>query len=375
MCRGGGEQVALCFHKAFPAAPIYTLCYGSELTFPEFKECDIRPSWLQNFVKTDEMMKKVFFPFGILAMKSLNLSDYDVVLMSGTHCAKYVKTHKRALVISYSFTPFRLAWDPASYPQYVLSTGWKRMLFDQVISILRTIDKNAAQRPNHFVAMTDETADRLRNAYDRNDVIRIINPPVKVNNFNVSPGDKNSYFLVVSRLEYYKKVDLVIDAFNELGYRLVVVGKGTQESEIKNRAKSNIEFMSGLSAEKLAEVYANCRAFIFPQHEDYGITPLEANACGKPVIAYGAGGVVTTQIPVGDESSVANSTAIFFEEQDINHLINAVKKFERLEPFFDPLFIRKNAEKFDEAIFISKIQKYVKEMYRNTFVEEEVLTR
>ena len=122
MCRAGGEQVALCFHKAFPDAPIFTQCYQPELTFPEFKECDIRTSWLQKFVKTDDAMKKVFFPFGIWAMQSHDLTEYDVILMSGTHCAKYVKVRPDSLVISYSFTPFRLAWDPISYAQYAESS-------------------------------------------------------------------------------------------------------------------------------------------------------------------------------------------------------------------------------------------------------------
>ncbi|HEX9956962.1 MAG TPA: glycosyltransferase [Fibrella sp.] len=305
-------------------------------------------------------MKRLFFPLGVWAMQSHDLSAYDVVLMSGTHCAKYVKVRPDALVISYSFTPFRLAWDPESYAQYTQSKGVRRKLFDLVVDRLRSIDFRAAQRTDYFVAMTPETAERLQTAYQVRKEIPIINPPVNTANFFVNKEPK-SYFLVVSRLEYYKKVDLVIDVFNRLGYPLVVVGKGLQADEIKAQANSNVTFLSGLSAQELAQVYANCRAFIFPQHEDYGITPLEANAAGRPVIAYGKGGVLATQIPVDQDASQA--TALFFGEQTVASLTEAIRQFERLEDQFDPQFIRRHSEQFDETLFIQKIQDLVHEKY------------
>lgn len=369
MCRAGGEQVALCFHKAFPDAPIYTQCYQSSLTFSEFTNCDIRPSWLQNFVRTDNQMKALFFPLGIWAMQSQDLRQYDVVLMSSTHCAKYVKVSDSALVINYCHTPFRLAWDPQSYAQYNESNGLKRKLFNLVIKLLRRIDFKYAQRPDYFLANTEETAERARVNYGAIDPV-VIYPPVNSKNFYV--GSHKKYFLVVSRLEYYKKVDLVVDAFNKLGYSLVVVGKGVQADEIKATAKPNVTFLSGLSADELADVYANCRAFIFPQHEDYGITPLEANAAGRPVIAYKAGGVLSTQIPVTDNP--AKATALFFDNQDTNDLISAIKKFETIEDAFDAAFIRNHAEAYDEDIFINKIQSFVKEKFVQ-HTEKEVVEK
>ncbi len=277
--------------------------------------------------------------------------------MSGTHCAKYVKVRPDTLVISYSFTPFRLAWEPQSYAQYSGAGPVKRAAFDAVLAYLRKTDFKFGQRPNYYIGMTDETANRLRQTYDVNNPIEIINPPVSVEKFHVSDRPKE-YFLIVSRLEYYKKVDLAIEAFNELGYPLVIVGRGLQADEIKARAKSNVTFMSGLSAKELADVYAGCRAFIFPQHEDYGITPLEANAAGRPVIAYGAGGVLATQLPV--QQDVSRATALFFTEQTSASLIEAVKKFEVIEHEFDSGFIRKHAEGFDESLFIRRIQNFVK---------------
>ena len=293
-------------------------------------------------------------------MQSHDLTQFDVVLMSGTHCAKYVKVRPDALVISYSFTPFRLAWEPQSYAQYADGGAVKRRLFDAVLGYLRRVDFKFGQRPNYYVGMTEETANRLRTTYQVAKPIEIINPPVNAEKFYVSDLPKD-YFLVVSRLEYYKKVDLVIDAFNELGYPLVVVGRGLQADEIKARAKDNVRFLSGLSASELADVYAGCRAFIFPQHEDYGITPLEANAAGRPVIAYGAGGVLATQIPV--TANVTKATALFFTEQTVQNLIDAVRAFETIEHQFDSTFIRHHAEQFDEPLFISRIQQFVQDKY------------
>ncbi len=358
MCRAGGEQVALCFHKAFPLAPIYTQCYQPNLTFSEFADCDIRPSWLQKFARTDNQMKALFFPLGIWAMQSQDLREYDVVLMSSTHCAKYVKVRDDALVINYCHTPFRLAWDPQSYAQYNDSSGLKRKLFNFVVKILRQVDFEYAQRPDYFLANTEETAERARVNYGAVHPV-VIYPPVNSKNFYVGP--RKEYFLVVSRLEYYKRIDLVVEAFNQLGYQLIVVGKGVQADEIKATAKANITFLSGLSADELADIYANCRAFIFPQHEDYGITPLEANAAGRPVIAYRAGGVLSTQIPVTDNP--AKATALFFDNQNVNDLISAVRKFEVIEDSFDPIFIRNHAEAYDEDIFINKIRSFVNEKF------------
>ncbi|GAB3641880.1 glycosyltransferase family 4 protein [Spirosoma arcticum] len=360
MCRAGGEQVALCFHKAFPEAPIYTQCYQPNLTFPEFQHCDVRTTWLQRIAKTDDVMKNLFFPLGVWAMQSHDLTEFDVVLMSGTHCAKYVKVRSDALVVSYSFTPFRLVWDPVSYAQYAEAGPARRKVFDGVLRYLRSVDFRFGQRPDYYVAMTEETSERLRKAYQVKNAIDIINPPVNTQNFYVSNKPKD-YFLVVSRLEYYKKVDLVVDAFNQLGYPLIIVGKGVQAEEIKSRANKNITFMSGLSAQELADVYAGCRAFIFPQHEDYGITPLEANAAGRPVIAYQAGGVLTTQNPVANDP--ADATAVFFGNQTVDDLIDAVKRYEQIEDQFDSAFIRAHAESFDELKFISKIRQFVADKY------------
>lgn len=358
-CKAGGEQVALTFHKAFPHAPIYTLSYNPNDTFPEFKNCDIRTSWFQHITSNENRLKKLFFPLGVMAMRSLYLDEYDIVLISGTHCGKYVRFSKKTIVIGYCFTPFRLAWNPASYAEFSNTKGIKKLLLQGVVSALKKIDYKYAQRVDFFLAMTAETKERIEQSYSPRNEIEIINPPVNnLDKFNVNQEPKN-YYLLVSRLEYYKKVDLAILAFNKLKGQLVIVGRGSKEQELKDLADPNqVVFKKDLSTKELTELYSNCKAFIFPQHEDYGLTALEANAAGRPVIAFGKGGVLDTQIPITSKSSYKNCTAVFFKNQTVEDLTLAVNQFEKLneEEAFDPNFIRKHAETFSEQRFIEKIR-------------------
>lgn len=357
--KGGAEQVALSFHNAFPNAPIYTLAYDANSTYPEFKDCNIKVSWFGQFIKSEKNMKRLFFPLGVLAMQRLDLREYDVVLQSTTHCAKYVQTADDALVITYCHNPFRLVWDTDSYDKVKQANRLKRTLYGKVISILKKIDTDAAKRTDWFITNAQEVVHRIKQAYNPLNEITVINPPVRCSNFYVS-NSVSDYYLIVSRFESYKKVDLVIEAFNKMpDKKLVIVGKGSREKEIKENAGNNITFLTGLDAADLARLYANCKAFIFPQLEDYGITPLEANASGRPVIAYGKGGVLDTMIPFTGDSSKA--TAVFFNEQTVQALQDAVNLFEQLE--FDPAFLRAHAQYFDESQFVLKIRSYVQSRY------------
>lgn len=354
MRRGGAEQVVLYFHKAFPDAPIYTMAYQANNTYPEFKNCNIITSWYNKFVSKEKWMKLFFYPFGALAMQQLDVSGFDVVLMSSTYCAKYVKVSENTIVINYCHTPFRLAWYSESYQEYITATGLKKFFYNFVISRLKVIDFKAAQRTNYFITNATEIVKRINNVYKPQNEVVVIKPPVNIENFYVSKNIKD-YFLVVCRLEYYKKADLVVNAFNELGLPLIVVGKGSKEKELKLIAKDNIVFKQGLSAEELGKLYSECKALIFPQEEDYGITPLEAAASGRPVIAYGKGGVWETMIPYSEENR--NATALFFDEQTVESLKGAVLKFQNIN--FDSIFIRNHAEKFRTELFVTQIQDFV----------------
>ncbi|MFB0497404.1 glycosyltransferase involved in cell wall biosynthesis [Mucilaginibacter sp. OAE612] len=357
--KGGAEQVALSFHHAYPSAPIYTLSYDAANTYPEFKSCDIRTSWFGKFIKKEKNMKRFFYPLGVMAMQRLDLTDYDVILQSTTHCAKYVKAGANTLVITYCHNPFRLVWSPDSYEKVRESGNLKRRLLNKVLATLKSIDIEAADRTDWFITNAREVVSRIEKAYHPKNPIVVINPPVRIENFYVS-NSVSDYFLVVSRFESYKKVDLVIETFNQMpNKKLLIVGKGSREKELKEIANSNITFLSGLDARNLAKLYANCKAFIFPQLEDYGITPLEANASGRPVIAYNKGGVLDTMIPYTDNPM--KSTAIFFEHQTVESLKEAILLFEQLE--FDTAFISAHARGFDENHFIEKIRAFVSEKY------------
>lgn len=353
---GGAERVCLCYHYAFPNADFYTIAYNPNGTFEEFKNFKINTNWYSKIAQTQKQYQKYFFPLGILAARMLDLRNYDVVIQCGTHCSKYVQVSKNSLVFSYCHTPFRLAWQPNSYAQYIESKGFNKFIFNIIIYFLKKIDKYFSKRTNFYITNAKEPLNRIFNYYKFKNEVKIIPPPVNISQFYISKNPKEYYF-IVSRLEYYKKVHLVINVFNKLGKNLIVVGKGTQEEYLKSIAKSNITFKKGLSEAELADLYANCKGFLMPQHEDYGITPLEANASGRPVIAYAKGGVLETMIPYTNNEN--ECTALFFEHQTEESLTNAILKFETLN--FNSQFIRKHAEKFDEPIFVEKIKNFVLE--------------
>lgn len=355
MRRGGAEQVVLSIMKAFPDADLFTLCYQPHLTYPEFKKYNIKTSLFQHIARTEKQMKWLFFPLGIISMKLLKLKGYDIVIISNTFCGKYVSIEPSSKIFIYTYTPFRLAWNPASYKEYSESRGLYKYFFNLVIKCLRYIDKREASKGDFHVGMTEETAERIKDAYGASEVT-IIHPPVKSANFYVNELSPKDYYLLVSRLEFYKKVDLAIEAFNELGLSLIIVGNGSKRQKLVSMAKENISFKSGLSSAELADLYANCKALIFPQYEDYGITPLEANASGRPVIAYAKGGILETMISYNGANK-NQYTSFFFNRQDKEALIKAIEEFETLE--VNSKFIHSHALKFDESVFINELVNFV----------------
>lgn len=360
MRRGGGEQVALSFCRAFPEAPLYTLCYRPELTYSEFRDHTVITSWFNRLVSTEAQMKRWFFPLGILAMQSLDFSGFDIVLVSSTFCGKYIKVNKGTRIILYCHTPFRLAWYPETYTEVKSAKGIKSFLLRSVIRSLRYIDKKYARQAVTVVVNSKEVKERVEKCYQLSSSIDVIHPPVKVDNFFVS-ATYDDYYLLVSRFQPYKKVDLVIETFSRMpDKKLIIVGSGDDEEKLVRSASQNISFKKGLTAKELATLYAKCKAFIFPQHEDFGITALEANASGRPVLAYGAGGVLETMVPFNGTSS--QFTALFFERQNVECLTNTIRKFEEVQNMVDPAFIRNNAEKFAELGFIRRIQNFIKEL-------------
>ena len=330
----------------FPDAPIYTLFYNAEATGSVFEGREIRTSFLQKipFIKKYHRLFPLFMP---LAIEQFDFSDFDIVLSLSSSFAKGVITKPSTRHVCYCLTPPRFLWDDSqkfmedfNYPRFI------KITFPPLITYLRLWDREAAFRVDEFFAISNFVKDRINKYYSRN--ANVIYSPVNLNNFHIS-SEISDYFFMVGRLVSYKKFDLAIKAFNELGWRLKIAGAGPETSRLKKMAGDNIEFLGLISDEELANLYAQAKAFIFPQEEDFGITPLESMASGRPVIAYRGGGAI--------ETIKEMETGIFFDEQTKNSLISALRNFKAED--FDPIICRAQAKKFDISVFKNNIFKYL----------------
>jgi glycosyltransferase involved in cell wall biosynthesis len=257
---------------------------------------------------------------------------------------------KSALHICYCLAPTRYVWTFDEYMRREKLSSTARSILKPIVSVLRHWDYAAAQRVDHFIAISHEIQDRIKTYYNRDSIV--IHPPVDLRRYQPqqNPGD---YFLIVSRLIPYKRIDLAIDAFNQLGLPLVIAGDGRDRARLETLAKPNVQFLGRVPEADLPDLMARSRAFVFPGYEDFGIAPVEAQACGRPVIAFGAGGALDTVI---DER-----TGVLFNEQSVDTLIQAVKRFNVMK--FDPQAIRLHAEQFSSIVFKEKLGKFIVEKY------------
>lgn len=339
--RGGAERVLFEFHKLWPEAPIYTAAYVPE-KFPEFADADVRPTWLNKIALAKRKHQLFSIPRG-WAFKYLDLSDYDLVISSCSAESKYVRTGK-ALHICYCYTPIRYYWSDyewyRSHPPFGALNPLAKLVLPILLPMLRRQDYRLAQKVSVYVTQSKYIQDKIKRYYDRD--AQIIHPPVDVERFRRMKRDgRGDYYLVVGRQVAYKRLDLVVDAFNELRLPLVVAGTGEEIAVQKPRAKANIKFAGFVHDDELPDLYAGAKGFLFPQEEDFGIVPVEAQAAGVPVIAYGGGGAL--------ETVVDGETGIFFDEQTPESLIAAVKRFEKMK--FDPADLWRNAERFSNERF------------------------
>lgn len=346
---GGAERVVQIFHEIFPDAPLYTSVYNPATTFAYFKEMDIRTSFLQR-VASSKKTFRLFFPLYPLAFEQFNLAGYDIVLSSSTYWAKGVITRPETCHICYCNTPSRVAW---RYHDYVAQEnfGWlMRALLPLLVKSFRDWDVLTAQRVDYFIAGSHNAAKRIRKYYRRQ--ATVIHSPIDASSYKTSSA-VDDYFLIVSRLNSYKRIDLAIEAFNELGLPLIIVGDGPQRRRLEAMARSNIRFTGRVADENLRDLYAACKALVVPGEEDYGLTSLEAQASRRPVIAYGRGGALETIVP--------SVTGMFFDKQTPQALAEVVRKFDTRQ--FDPVRIRAHAIQFDREAFKQQISRFVAEKY------------
>lgn len=342
---GGAERVLLALHALYPDAPIYTSIYDPERVDPAFQRIEIRSSFMQRLplVMKHHQSFLMLYPY---AFERHDLREYDLILSSSSAFAKGIISRPDALHICYCHTPMRWVWSYQDYIKRERLGPMARALLPFFIERLRLWDQVAARRVDHFIANSPIVAQRIATYYRSKAVV--IPPPVDTSRYHPS-GRQENYFLIVSRLVPYKRIDIAIQAFNALRLPLKIIGAGRDRPQLERLAGPTIEFLGWLPDQQVQHYLAHCRALIHPGAEDFGLVPLEAQASGRPVIAYGAGGALT--------SVVDGLTGLFFYEQTPEALAQVVQNFQADQ--FDPLLIRRHAETFDIRHFQRRIAQFI----------------
>jgi glycosyltransferase involved in cell wall biosynthesis len=360
--RRGGERVLEVLAEMFPQADIFTLVLKPSALSPRLQSRKITPSFLQKLPGVTRYYQKLL-PLFPMALEQLRLDGYDLVISSEAGPAKGVLTRPGTCHICYCHTPMRYIWD--MYHQYGLGAPGGRLgraFYTLVAHYVRQWDYAASARVDYFVASSLNAARRIRKYYRRD--ADVIYPPVDVSSFSVA-DDHDDYYLVVSPLVGYKRVDLAIAACNIMRRRLIVVGAGDEAAALRKMAGPSITFVGYQTDDEIGRLYCHCRAFLFPGEEDIGLTPIEAQASGRPVIALGKGGALETVLGgcPDDRFEPEAATGIFFAEQSVDSFVCALRFFERVEGRFSPAFIRKHAEQFDVSCFRSRMSRFIDEKF------------
>lgn len=338
---GGAEQVVEVFHSIFPAAPLFVSVYDRAVMPPSFAQMDVRTSFMQRISPKRSVSYKLL-PLFPIAFERFDLREFDLVLSSTTTFAKGVLTRPGTCHVCYCNTPFRYLWMYQEYLEHERVGRPLKLALSTVATPLRVWDYAAAQRVDHFLAGSLNAARRIRKFYRRE--AQILHSPVDAAAMPLcdGPGD---YYLIAGRHQAYKRIDLAIAACNALGCRLIITNEGPETARLKAMAGPTIEFTGRLDRAALRRLFAGCRALLWPGEEDYGIAPVEAQAAGRPVIAYARGGVLET---VRD-----GVTGVFFREQTPEALMQAICRADGMA--FDPAVLREHALQFDTAAFKERL--------------------
>lgn len=346
----GSEKVVEQILRLYPQADLFSLVdfLPQELRF-FIQDKSVTTSFLQALPFTKKHFRQ-YLALMPAAIEQFDLSKYDLILSSNHAVAKGVLTRPDQLHISYIHTPIRYAWDFQNQYLEQAQIGWglKGSLVRLTLHYLRLWDLASAHRVDAFVANSAYIARRVRKIYRR--PAQVIYPPVNVTRFRADQP-REDFYLAIARFVPYKRVDLIVAAFAQLGLPLVVIGDGPERDRIQALATSNIEFLGYQPDGVVADYLQRCKAFVFAAEEDFGITPVEAQAAGAPVIAYGKGGATETVVP--------GKTGLFFQEQSIESLVQAIQDFEQKHPHFESKTIRQHAERFSEERFRQEFSTFV----------------
>ena len=345
----GAESVLQSIHKLYPGR-IYTLFHDPEgVKGSQWEHPDIRTSMLQRLPFAGRH-HRLFLPLFPMAIEQFDLRQHDLIISSSYAVAKGVLNSSEQLHICYCHSPMRYVWD-LTY-EYLeasdITHGLKSFLVRGIFHYIRIWDTVSAMRVNEFVANSYYIAHRIQKCYNRS--ATVIYPPVDIDRFSIS-SKRDKYFITISRLVPYKRVDIIIQAFNQLKLPLLIIGDGPSYKKLKKLAGTNITFLGHLPMQKMDEYLKKARAFIFSAEEDFGIVNVEAQACGVPVIAFGRGGAL--------ETVEQDITGVFFYRQDVQSIIEAVHEFLGKEHRFDPEIIRDHAKRFPRSRFEYEFKKFV----------------
>lgn len=342
--RGGAERVVEAMRHLWPDAPVFTSIYHPEDTYPSFREADVRTSFLQRWSRDAEGFRR-FLPLFPRAFRYFDLSGYDVVVSSSSGFAHHVRVPQGTCHVVYSYSPPRFLWDPR-YDTDGMVPRWARPALPPVRAWLRRRDRKAARAPHFYLAVSAVAKRCLEATYGRQSMA--LQPPIDLGRFSVGRG-AGDYHLMVGRMLPYRNQHLAVRAFTEMERRLVVVGDGPARANLERLAGPTIEFRGVVADEELLALYRRCRGVIVTGEEDFGLIPLEANACGRPAIAFGAGGAL--------ETVVDGVTGVLFRRPTPGAIAEAVERAERAG--FEPALLRAHAERFGIEAFCARLARFV----------------
>lgn len=342
---GGGEAVLEALHELFPEAPIYTTLYDARVMPEYYRTWDIRTSFLQYLPRTTAYFRALM-PLYPLAIEQFDFSEYDLVISSSSFWAKGIVTPSHTLHICYCHAPMRYVWDVYYEASWSLPAAIRAPL-SLIVHWLRQWDVISAQRVDAFIANSRFVARKIKKYYRRDAVV--IHPPVDTGYF--VPDDLvEDYYVIVSRLRPYKRLEIAVEAFNRLGLPLKIIGTGVELPRLRKLAGPTVEVLGWQPRPKVREYVARCRGFVLTAKEDFGIAPVEAMAAGRPVVAYRAGGAL--------ETVIEGVTGVFFDEQTPESLVEGIQHLESLMPF-DRERIRAHARQYDKTVFMERMQAYI----------------
>ncbi len=344
---GGAEKVAEELYGMMPNADLFATVALPGKMPPSLRDVPVHTSWMQKLPKMSSLYR-IYFPFYPMAVRSLNLEPYDLIVSSSSGYVKGVRTHPDAIHVCYCHTPMRWVWSYDSYSSRESFGKGLRAVLPAMIGGLRMWDEGAARQPDHFIANSRTVAERIWRVYNR--AAEVIEPPIDIHRFSVS-SKQEDYYIILARLVPYKRIDLAVSAFTKMGKRLIVLGGGPAMDNLKTLAGPTIEFLGRVSDDVVERYVSECRALVFPGEEDFGMAPLEVAAAGRPTIAYKAGGAAETVID--------GETGVFFTEQTVASLVDAVQRFERQQTW-NPAAIRKYAEGFSTEVFQQRITSFLR---------------